>query len=362
MITKNFGTILTAAITALSLVLVTVACSCPQQAPPEPSQPPAVSKPADTLEAPGPIEPLEVTAQEGDAEPKPDATAPPFPEKRPYADSPHAETIDAGLVFMAENRTNHKLTSWMDYFVLDYLQRKFELDSWFSWLEAFDPEVLAPDILAEASLHARLVMPEHSLEQAEIPFAHVSLFGDYGPPPGKQFITAADLRRIESDMSRVMLRAMYCDEEPVGETLAREIFRTAINANYYDNEFEGYIATHMILAWQWLRELGCADELETFEDVEERFTDILVGIVQHNRVVTDLAMEAMAFLFYIGADDRVKNEWIEAVAAAQMPEGAWDRHAGADARPNPQGHTTVFALWVLLEDALPEAKAIPWLR
>ena len=372
MTTRRFMIILTTVTAALGLLAT--ACSSPQEdTPPEPMTAPVeeietleAPEPDEALEPPAPVEPEEAPEPETEEEAlAPDDGVSPFtPQTRPYADSVYAEAIDAGLIFMAENVDNRHACDWTDYTLLDYLQRKFELDSWFAALELVDVDSLHDDQAAFATLHARMVLPDFDLEAAQVPFELVGWFSDYEPAPDEPYITPAAFEHLPDGMLQVMLRAMYCDVEPVNEFFGSNLLRMARTANYLGepNNFDGYVAAHMALSWQWMRELGCAEALQSLENAEGYLSDILVEIVEDQGFITDLAIEAMAILFYIGHGDRVEDEWIEAVANTQLPNGAWDRQAGTDNPEQPKCHPTVLALWVLLEDALPDADDIPWVR
>ena len=285
------------------------------------------------------------------------------PKLRPYAESPYADRIDAGLMWIAANN-GQQTCNWTDYCVLDYLQRKFALDDWFAAQATINVEKMDAEELANYTVHARMVKPEHDLDEAKIPFENLSLFSEYKPQEDEKYVTTAALKHLGMSISGTMLQAMYCDKKPVDDAFVAALLRQARDIDFKGsvNSIGGYVVAHMILSYQWLKELGCADAHPDLADVGGEFADLLVAMVEDQGAKTDLAMEAMVLLHYLGYPDRVSEDWVNTVAEAQLPDGSWDRNGGTSAKPTPQGHTTDFALWILLENALPETEDIPWLR
>jgi hypothetical protein len=286
-----------------------------------------------------------------------------MPEKRPYAESPHAENIDKGLAWLAANE-GQITCNWMDYFVLDYLQRKFGLDESYGAENLINLEKTDQDSKLLMALYARLVKDQYKLGDIEIPIAEVSLFAEYEAQENESLVTAATLKHLGVSLSGAMLRAMYCDLAAVDEEFVEELLRQIRETEFKGkpNNIGGYIVSHMALACKWMQENGCAEAFDSLKGIEEELATLLAAMVDDQQVVTDLGMEAIALMHYLGHSNMVKEEWAAAVAAAQMPEGCWDRQGGQSATPHPQGHPTVFALWALLEEALPDAAEIPWLR
>ena len=285
------------------------------------------------------------------------------PKLRPYADSPYAKQIDTALMWMAANQ-NQRTCNWMDYGILDYLQRKFALDDGFAGEALVDLNKMEPEKLAEINLHGRVGRAGHNFADAKILLEQVSLFARYTPEGDQKYITAVALEYLGTSISGVVLRAMYCDQVKVDDAFIDELVRQAMETEFKGkpNSFGGYFVCHMIWAYQWLNELGCAEAFTQLADVEDGFADQLVAIAEDQELKNDLAVEAMAVLYYLGYADRIPQKWLDTVAAAQLEDGSWDRKGGDGRRPMPQGHTTVLALWVLLENAVPDAEDIPWLR
>ena len=61
-------------------------------------------------------------------------------------------------------------------------------------------------------------------------------------------------------------------------------------------------------------------------------------------------------LEYVGAADRIQSAWVDAILAAQHPDGGWGERP-----PDPSNdHTTALALWVLLAQSGRPRVDVPW--
>lgn len=260
----------------------------------------------------------------------PASALPPSAPARPYAGSPDAAAIDAALDFLLRHEEQER-PSWQVYALLDYLQRRFGLDEKYCIENAFP----------------RAVWPDYDLEMA-------ALFGrltDSGFRVEKRLLS-----KDPNDLNYLLAGSLYCDQHPVDAAFIQQLL------DLYEADCArsapGYIATHVILACQWLRELGCDRPFPQLEAAWPGFADLLEIIINREHAETDLAFEAIMLLYYIGEGQRVWDAWVDTVRALQRPTGAWGyRPEHAD-----HGHPTVLALWVLLEQALPEAGKEAWVR
>ncbi len=247
----------------------------------------------------------------------------------PYAQSPHAAAIYAGLEYVR----NHGFLdepSWQVYAALDYLQRRFGLDERYALEQAYTSDLWRDHEQEIMLLMGRMTDPDHVID-------------------------AALLEDDEFYLVHVMVRAMYCDHYPVDAAFVDEVL-----ARYDENvarSTPSYPETHIVLSFQWMRELGCDAPYPQIEARWNEFALVLAQMVKTAKAEADIAFEAMAFLYYIGRGDLVQDAWIEAMLSLQRPNGAWGYMP--DAPDN--GHPTVLAVWTLLEHALPEAERQPWL-
>jgi hypothetical protein len=109
----------------------------------------------------------------------------------------------------------------------------------------------------------------------------------------------------------------------------------------------GYAMTHAIVAGQWAIENGCIPEA-TMAERRQRHVDALVRQIEKEEgLLTDRRVEALTTLFYIGGGEHVRQEWLDFVLQRQLPDGQWPGYANQPRTPN--AHTTLLALWLLLE-------------
>lgn len=264
---------------------------------------------------------------------------PPAPEPRvitgPYAQSPYAAAIEDGLNFAAEHHQHHR-REWQVYVTLDYLYRKFGLDEKYAIANTCPTEAIEEADRGPAHLLGRLVNPAHRVDQAQIDAA--------GDP-----------------ITQTMARAVYCDLVPVDEAFVNETLAVIGQQPPPGNRFAGYVKTHFILSLELFSENGCAAPFPQIAAARGSFADTLYAIVEQEDAKTDLAFEAMAFLFYLGFRDRVSEGWISQVAALQLPGGGWAYDPEQAQDHHAHGHPTTLAIWVLLEHALPGVPHVPWL-
>ena len=249
------------------------------------------------------------------------------PPLRPYAASPRARAIDAALGFLSRPEQQER-PAWQTYALLDYLQRRFGLDARYSMKQAYPRELWSEDDVNMAARFGRLVDPTFAIE------------------------TPA-LAKDADWLTNLMTRSLYCDLVP-----ADDAFLQGMAARYAEDQARpepGYVTTHVVLCAQWLQERGCVDR-SALESKMPRFADALEGIASRERGETDLAFEAMMLLYYTGEGLRVWEKWIDVMAGLQRPSGAW----GYDPSRPDDGHPTVMALWVLLEQALPGVPKSAW--
>ncbi len=245
-----------------------------------------------------------------------------------YVMSPDVAAIDAALGFLLRHE-NQERPSWQVYALLDYLQRRFGLE------ERYRIENTFP----------RDVWPENDLEMT-------ALFGRLTDPGFR--VETQRLSKDPRDLNYLLAGALYCDQHPVDISYIRsllDIYRADCA-----RPTPGYMATHVILSCQWLRELGCDAAFPEVQSQWPGFADVLEAIASREHAETDLAFEAMMLLYYIGEGARVWDAWVDTVRALQRPTGAW----GYRPQDPDHGHPTVLALWVLLEQALPGAEKKPW--
>lgn len=165
------------------------------------------------------------------------------------------------------------------------------------------------------------------------------------------------IAELPTPIDRITATALHCDRIPLPENWV-DVLRKASVAG-------GYALTHSVLATEWTVENGCL----TRADVQALHADQIVWLVtfvqrRHDlrskfEAITDMWIEAVAMLYYAGAGDMVRPEWVEEIAGLQNDDGGWSRNP-QDKRSDP--HATALALWVLLEQLQPDTPPVPWIR
>jgi hypothetical protein len=172
-------------------------------------------------------------------------------------------------------------------------------------------------------------------------------------------MASVDKRRIAAlptAIDRITASALHCDRIQLPDDWI-DILRKAAIAG-------GYALTHSALAAEWTVENGCRSRA----DLESLRADQIVWLMTlinkrhephgQSEATTDVWIEAVAMLYYLGAGDMVRREWLEEIVLLQNDDGGWSR-SPSDGRSDP--HATALALWVLLEHLERDAPRTAWI-
>ena len=167
---------------------------------------------------------------------------------------------------------------------------------------------------------------------------------------------ARAIAALPSQIDRMTALSLYCDQLGLPPNWPELLQRASLAG--------GYALTHAALARAWTLENGCLPE-SALAALHSEQTDLLAALVARGDTQpdpklpsTDQWIEALALLYYTGARERVRPEWIAALLAAQRDDGGWPARPNA-AHSDP--HATALALWVLLENLEPAAAPIRWI-
>lgn len=161
---------------------------------------------------------------------------------------------------------------------------------------------------------------------------------------------AAELAKAFHPFDILALETMYCDRNGAGVNLDGRLRELADAPG-------GYTLTHAAMYTAWGIENGCLDEKPGRALLNE-LGDKLVALVGKEGGPTDLGLEAMAMLLATGQRAKVKPEWIGQVKKFQRQDGGWTH--GPVGPTN--DHSSLLGLWVLIEDARPDAKPMTWFK
>jgi len=152
-------------------------------------------------------------------------------------------------------------------------------------------------------------------------------------------VTAADIEGLRMPIDQVTGMAIHCQRIPLPADYLMTLDEMV--------QMGGYAMTHAIIASQWLIENGCVPAA-TMDERRQRHVDALVRQIEKEEgLLTDRRVEALATLFYIGGGDHARQEWLDFVLQRQLADGQWPGYANQPQTPN--AHTTLMALWLLLE-------------
>ena len=148
---------------------------------------------------------------------------------------------------------------------------------------------------------------------------------------------------------RVLSTALYADRLGFPPSFP-EVLEQGVNAG-------GYAATHVLLAWIWLRDNG--SQLAVRDGFVEDLYGANAAILEDRpTLVNDLKLEAAAFLCMARQGKRVDPRFVRHVVSIQRADGGW----GKLNTPNPANpdesswHSTILALLLLLHVEFPRAQ------
>ena len=224
--------------------------------------------------------------------------------------------------------------------ILDFLARRFDV----GWMQAAAARVRTPSSATPCA--------DGNASEAECESASaLSSIRRLVDPSVR--VTAAQIANLAdatgSKVDGLTFAALHCRTVPLAEDYPQRI------AHWLDPAGDYYDPTHAALALQWALEQDCLDAGE--EPVARLRALAIEQLVRFaDGVPRDQPIEAVAMLGYLGAGDRVERRWVDAIVAAQHGDGGW-----GDLPDEPSNdHTTILALWVLLEQTRPVHPG-PWI-
>lgn len=198
--------------------------------------------------------------------------------------------------------------------MLDFLYRKFGINNTFSGkVSPINTSNTDPIVQAELKAIARIAYTD-------------SLVNDLGPNPTYVAIGA------------------NCDHIPMPTNISG-LLQQEIDKGSYE-------LTHAFLSMQLMKELDCP--VNNIEALRQQAITGMVTMAGDDKTENDLRFESMAFLMYGGKLDSIDPKWIDKIYDTQHQDGGWSLDL-KDPRSDP--HTSVLALWALLEYTHP---AVPY--
>jgi hypothetical protein len=193
---------------------------------------------------------------------------------------------------------------------LDVMYRRFGIESFANSLQRFDQLYWRSEHPSVIRLFRRIA--------------------DYNNP-----IYVEELLRVKASLDRITLPALYCDRLDLPSDYLMLLEEGVSHG--------GYQLTHVLLAWIWIQENGC--ELELPDGFIEDMYHANAALINTDSIVTDLELEAAAFLCLAGQSELIDGSFLEQVIASQDVDGGW----GSSRR----WHTTILGLLYLLHVEFP---------
>jgi hypothetical protein len=209
--------------------------------------------------------------------------------------------------------------------MIDVMHRRFGIEVFAGALERYDEQVSShTDDVSMLRIFRRIA--------------------DYYNP-----LQEGDLQAVYAETDRITVPALYCD-------------RLALPPNYPAmledaSRRGGYMLTHVLLALTWLREND--GDVSLPDGFKQDVFRKNAALINDDNVVTDLELEAAAFLYLMGQDALVNSGFVEKVVAVQNLDGGW-RLSSAESDVS-NWHPTVLALFFLLHVENPASSYPPML-
>ncbi len=148
------------------------------------------------------------------------------------------------------------------------------------------------------------------------------------------------LANVKENFNKYSVMALYCDYYPL-ENDFLNILQEKINIG-------GYETTHAGFQLQIALNNGCFKENDKrIKELKDLLKIKLIETVENEGITTDIGIEAIAVLNYIGFKNDKKTEWFKQIINNQNLDGGWSpKKEIKESHP----HTAGLALWIILEE------------
>ena len=230
-----------------------------------------------------------------------------------------AAVVANAIAYLQSAREPHALL------FMGLIHRRFGVKEFANALELYDAE-----------------LPKHP-ERAPVLRVFRRMFDANNP------IQLEDWEHVTLQTDRLLVSALYCDRLGLPESFGDALARAASQGRY--------AATHALLAWVWVQENRCQLAMPTglFEDLCRAVARI---IDEDPTSVSDIKLEAGAFLCLAHEVQRVDLGFVRRVVASRNADGGWGRPVERAGRPAESSwHSTILALMILLHVRFPSAES-----
>lgn len=152
----------------------------------------------------------------------------------------------------------------------------------------------------------------------------------------KNELQPTDFSAVTAEVDKITVPALYSDKVRLPEDFQSKL-NDAANSG-------GYLLTHTLLAIIWLHDNNCEQSIP--DDFKTSVYQATAGLIDDNSVITDIELEAAAFLYAAGQGELVSDAFVEQVIAVQNYDGGWS--PSSDVQDDSFWHASVLALMLLL--------------
>ena len=196
--------------------------------------------------------------------------------------------------------------------MLDVIYRRFEITEFADALQRYDQEIVArPEDASVLRVLRRIGDHDNKLQDG-------------------------DLAAVTAEYDVLTVPALYCDRIPLTFNYQSILYSAATQGHY--------MLTHVLLSCIWIQENGC--EVPLTEDTINDIYFATERLLLDDSVVTDLELEAAAFLYLAGQGSLVSDTFVEEVIAVQNYDGGWLRSSNEPGTS--YWHATILGLMLLL--------------
>jgi hypothetical protein len=162
-------------------------------------------------------------------------------------------------------------------------------------------------------------------------------------------LQTTDFYAVNDPLDRLTVPALYSDRSTMPDTYLSMLTDT--------NDRGGYLSTHALLATIWLQDNHC--NLSMPDNFVESLYHANAALIGNDLVVTDLELEAAAFLYLAGQSRLVDYAFVQRVVATQNYDGGWS--FSSDTADSSYEHTSALGLMLLLHVEFPAFSYPPML-
>ena len=227
--------------------------------------------------------------------------------------------VDKAIIFLKNSNEPYGLL-W-----LDAMHRRFGISEFADSLQRYDQQLAEhPDNEALLRVFRRIADHDNVLQDG-------------------------DMQWVVDDYDRLTVPALYCDRNGLSLNYPTILYTAASTGDY--------MLTHVLLALVWIQENGCESPLP--QSYATSVYSASAVLINSDEVVTDLELEAAAFLYLAGQDARVDDAFVDHIITTQNNDGGWRLFSDASEASN--WHPTILALFILLHVKYPADSYPPML-